>query len=80
MSLDEWAMYHEVQAIKRQSSKSGKCAEKVNVLIWGDLSPREKNRNPNREIGLRRQESADTIIPRPSTWEGHAPRDKEDET
>ena len=70
-------MYHEVPAIKRQSSKSGKCAEKVNALIWGDLSPREKkNRNPNREIGLRRQESADAIVPHPSMWEGQ--NDKED--
>jgi hypothetical protein len=40
VSLDEWAQYHKVQVIKRQSSKLGKCAEKVNVLIWGDLSPR----------------------------------------
>lgn len=31
MSLDEWATYHKVQAIKRQNSKSGKCAEKVNA-------------------------------------------------
>ncbi len=39
MRPDEWARYHEVQAIKGQSSKLGKGAEKVNVLIWGDLSP-----------------------------------------
>jgi len=62
-------MYHEVQVIKRQSSKSGKCAEKVSVLIWGDLTPCE-NRKLNREVGLRRQESADAIVPLPSQWEG----------
>jgi hypothetical protein len=54
----------------------GKCAEKVNALIWGDLSPRGANRNPNHEIDLRRQESAEAIVPRPSTWEG--PNAKED--
>ena len=56
-------MYHEVQVIKGQSSKLGKCAEKVNVLIWGDLRPREEIRNPNRESGLRPQESAEAIVP-----------------
>jgi hypothetical protein len=51
VSLDEWAMYHEVQVIKGQSSKLGKCAEKVNVLIWGDLSPREKKiANPTERL------------------------------
>jgi len=39
---DEWAMYHEVQVIKGQSGKFGKRAEKVNVLIWGDLSLGQK--------------------------------------
>jgi hypothetical protein len=44
-------MYHEVQVIKGQSSKLGKCAEKVNVLIWGDLSPREKKiANPTERL------------------------------
>jgi hypothetical protein len=38
---DEWATYHEVQAIKGQSGKFGKRARKVIVLIWGDLSPRQ---------------------------------------
>ena len=37
---------------------------------------RLQDRNPNREIGLRRQESADAIVPRPLTWEGQ--NDKED--
>ena len=37
MRSDEWAQYHEVQAIKGQSGKFGKRAEKVMVLIWGDL-------------------------------------------
>ena len=40
MRPDEWATNHEVQAIKGQSGKSGQGAETVNVLIWGDLSPR----------------------------------------
>jgi RNA-directed DNA polymerase len=39
--------------------------------------PGGASRNPGRETGLRRQESADAIVPRPSTWEG--PNDKEDE-
>jgi group II intron reverse transcriptase/maturase len=39
---DEWAQYHEVQAIKGQSGKFGKRAGKVIVLIWGDLSLRRE--------------------------------------
>jgi hypothetical protein len=53
VSLDEWAQYHKVQVIQRQNSKLGKCAEKVNVLIWGDLLSRDASRNANRKIGLR---------------------------
>jgi hypothetical protein len=44
---DEWARYHEVQAIKEQSGKFGKRAEKVMVLIWGDLSPGVRREGPN---------------------------------
>jgi hypothetical protein len=39
---------------------------------------RSQDRNPNCEIGLRRQESADAIVPLPSQREG--PNDQEDET
>jgi len=41
----------------------GKCAEKVNVLIWGDLSSRGASRNSRRKTGLRGQESAEAIVP-----------------
>ena len=58
MRPDEWAQCHEIQAIKGQRRKSGGCAGKVNVSIWGDLESGGASRNPNREIGLRPQESA----------------------
>ena len=64
MSSDEWANYHEVQVIKGQSSKLGKCAEKVDVLNWGGLLSCGTCRNPNCKIGLREQESAEAIVPR----------------
>jgi hypothetical protein len=35
--LGELANNNEARAIKGQSGKSGKRAEKVNVLTWGDL-------------------------------------------
>jgi len=62
---DEWATNHEVQAIKGQSGKSGRGAGTVNDLIWGDLLPSrwESDGNPNREAGLRRQGSAEAIVP-----------------
>lgn len=63
MRSDEWATYHEVRAIKGQSRKSGKCAEKVNVLIWGDLPSCGVSRNSRCEARLRGQESAEAIVP-----------------
>ncbi len=41
----------------------GKDAGKVNVLTWGDLSPSRIGGNPSCEVGLRRQESAEAIVP-----------------
>ena len=63
MRSDEWASNHKVQAIKGQSGKSGKGAAKVNVLIWGDLLSCDASRNSNRKVRLRRQESAEAIVP-----------------
>ena len=60
---DEWASNHEVQAIKGQSGKSGQGAGTVNVLIWGDLPPSQNIGNPPCEGRLRRQGSAEAILP-----------------
>ena len=62
---DEWAYNHEVHAIKGQSGKSGQGARKVNDLIWGDLSPGQTTGNPLRERRLRRQGSAEAVVPAP---------------
>jgi hypothetical protein len=68
---DEWAHNHEVHAIKGQSGKSGQGARKVNVLIWGDLSLSQMTGNPRCEARLRRQGSAEAIVPAPVMgWEG----------
>ena len=47
----------------------GKRAEKVNVLIWGDL-PFGYQSNPGSDVRLRRQGSADAIVPASIHWEG----------
>jgi hypothetical protein len=60
---DEWANNHKVQAIKGQSGKSGQGAGTVNVLIWGDLPPSQTTGNPVCEGRLRRQGSAEAIVP-----------------
>ena len=62
---DEWASDHEVQAIKGQSGKSGRGAGKVNVLIWGDLPSGQTSGNPACEGRLRRQGSAEAVVPAP---------------
>ncbi len=62
---DEWANDHEVRAIKGQSGKSGWGARKVSVLIWGDLPPSQRTGNPPCERRLRRQGSAEAIVPTP---------------
>jgi hypothetical protein len=68
---DEWARNHKVQAIKGQSGKSGWDARKVNVLIWGDLPPGQNNGKPACESRLRRQGSAEAVVPAPvKGWEG----------
>jgi hypothetical protein len=63
-------MTTKAKTIKGQSGKLGRGAEKVNVLTWGDLSASCESSNPGREIRLRRQESAEAIVPSPSRWEG----------
>ena len=63
MRPDEWAMYHEVQAIKGQSGKFGKRAGKVIVLIWGDLFANRGSGNPHDDMSLSEQESAEAILP-----------------
>ena len=63
MRSDEWAQYHEVQAIKGQSGKFGKRAEKVISLIWGDLFAGRRSGNPHCEMRLSEQESAEAIVP-----------------
>jgi hypothetical protein len=60
---DEWARNHKVQVIKGQSGKSGWDARKVNVLIWGDLLSGQSIGNPLRERRLKRQGSAEAIVP-----------------
>ncbi len=68
---DEWATNHEVQAIKGQSGKSGQGAGKVKVLIWGDLLLNQTSGNPPRKGRLKRQGSAEAIVPTPVMgWEG----------
>ncbi len=64
MRSDEWATDHEVQVIKGQSGKFGKRAEKVMVLIWGDLWSGGASRNSHHKVRLRSQESAEAIVPR----------------
>jgi hypothetical protein len=61
--LGELASNNEAPAIKGQSSKLGKRAGKVNVLIWGDPLSGYRSSNLGREDKLRQQESADAIIP-----------------
>ena len=65
----------------KSKSSRGKAVNRAGVQRQSTLLPEETcrptgDRNPNRKVGLRRQESADAIVPRPSTWEG--PNDKED--
>lgn len=74
MRSDEWAHNHKVQAIKGQSGKSGWDARKANALIWGDLSPSRTSGNPACESRLRRQGSAEAIVPAPVTGWGRAER------
>jgi len=57
-----WLETTKPDAIKSQSGKPGKDAGKVNVLIWGDLSPGYQS-NSDRDVRLRRQGSADAIVP-----------------
>ena len=63
MRSDEWATYHEVPVIKGQSGKFGKRAEKVMVLIWGDLWSSGASCNSHCKVRLRSQESAEAIVP-----------------
>jgi hypothetical protein len=60
---DEWATNHEVHTIKGQSGKLGRCAEKVNVLIWGGLSSGRK-----RQPWLRSQAEAAEVSRGHSTF------------
>jgi len=57
-------------ATKGQSSKWGKGAGKASGLTWGDLRSGCGSSNPGREARLRRQGSAEAIVPSPSRWEG----------
>ena len=59
-----WHITTKPNAIKSRSGKLGKRARKVNVLTWGDLSPGCQDSNPDREIWLRWQGSAEAIVPR----------------
>jgi len=49
-------------AIKGLGSKCDKCAGKVNVLTWGDLSSGYQS-NSGSDVRLRRQGSAEAIVP-----------------
>jgi hypothetical protein len=64
-------------ATNGRSSKWGKDAGKASVLTWGDLSSGCGSSNPDPEVRLRRQGSAEAIVPSPLRWEG--PNIKEDE-
>ena len=68
MRLGELATDNEARAIKSQSGKLGKRAGKVNVLTRGDLSSGYQS-NPDSDVRLRRQGSADAIVPL-VRWEG----------
>ena len=70
MRSDEWARYHEVQAIKGQSGKFGQRARKVIALIWGDLITGRESGNTHCEESLSEQESAEAIVPLPSNGKG----------
>ena len=74
MRWDEWAHNHEVQAIKGQSGKSGQGAGKGNVLIWGDLLLDQTSGNPRCEARLKRQGSAEAVVPAPVNGLGRAER------
>ncbi len=70
-----WHKTTKPDAIKGWWSKCGNGAGKVNVLTWGDLlSGHDGSGNSGQETRLRRQESAEAIVPSPSRWEG--PNDK----
>jgi len=69
LRLSESANDDEARATKGQSSKSDKCAGKVNVLTWGDLLA-GRNGKPDREVRQSEQESAEAIVPEPSRGEG----------
>ncbi len=58
-----WHRAAKPDAIKGWGGKWGRGAGKVNVLTWGDLPPRRENGNPDREVRLRRQGSAEAIVP-----------------
>jgi hypothetical protein len=47
------------------------------MFLPGEACCQAREGNPSREAGLRRQESAEAIVPVPSDWEG--PNVKEDE-
>ncbi len=64
-----WQMTTKPDATKGQSSKWGKDAGKVSALTWGGL-PSGRKGNPGCEARLRRQKSAEAIVPPPSRWEG----------
>ena len=68
MRPGEQAKNSEACAIKGRSGKLGKRAGKVNVLTWGDL-PSGYQSNPDSDVRLRRQGSAEAIVP-PLRWEG----------
>ena len=68
MRLGELARNNEARAIKGRSGKLGKRAGKVNVLTRGDLSSGYQS-NPDRDVRLRRQGSAEAKVP-PLRWEG----------
>ena len=64
-----WLGTTKPNAIKGQSGKPNKGARKVNVLTWGDLSSGYQS-NPDSDVRLRRQESAEATVPLLSRWEG----------
>ena len=60
--MGELANNNEARAIKGRSGKSGKRAEKVNVLTWGDLLSGYRSSNLGRKDKLRQQELAEAIF------------------
>ena len=61
-SRASWQQAAKPNAIKDLGSKRDKRAEKVNVLTWGDLLSGFQS-NPDCEVRLRQQGSAEVIVP-----------------